>query len=164
MGKTIAAVLAIAAATGTAAAENQQLEIRKEPPRRHLIVAELFGKLGLYSLGYELQVTEHISAGAAAAGWIASGRRVAAASAYLGLGGAIAGPHRWLVQLGPELVIEREPAVPGFDGATATAIGGQLGAGYEHRRGRWLVRGLAVLTFGRGGVVPWAGASVGLRF
>ena len=158
MVKVIGAALALTLTGGSAAAEPEAAE-----DRRHVVVAEAFGKLGLYSLGYEIQLHRWVSAGAAGAFWIASGRRVFASSAYLGTGGALAGPHRWFVQLGPELVHEREPAVGSFDGLSDTGLGGQLTAGYEYRRDRYLIRGHAVLTFGSGGLVPWAGVSVGAR-
>lgn len=134
------------------------------PERRHLVYGELLGKLGLYSLGYEYQLTDWLSVGGAGSFWLASYRRVMAGTLYLGVGTAIRGKHRWFAQVGPEIIRESEPAVPGFGGLARTGIGAQLSAGYEYRGERWLFRGHGTVTAGKGGVAPWLGAAVGVRF
>lgn len=131
--------------------------------RDDLVYVEALGKLGLYGLGYERQLTGWASVGAEASAYGASGRTGVAASVYFGFGTALVGRHRWFAQVGPQLVHEREPAVPGFDGLSTTAIGGQVTGGYEYRADRWVLRGHAVLAVGRGGVAPWAGVSFGVR-
>jgi hypothetical protein len=151
-------LLVLVGASTTAAAEPDV-----DVSRDDLIYVEALGKLGLYGLGYERQLHRWVSAGIAGSVYGASGRTGLATSAYVGLGSAFFGRHRWFAQLGPQLVHEREPAVPGFDGLSTTAAGGQVTAGYEYRADRWLLRTHAVLSIGRGGVAPWAGASFGVR-
>jgi hypothetical protein len=158
MVRAAAAGILIICVSSSAAAD-PQIDVESDD----LIYVEALGKLGLYGLGYERQLHRWVSAGIAGSVYGASGRTGVATSAYVGLGSALRGRHRWFAQLGPQLVHEREPAVPGFDGLSTTALGGQITGGYEYRADRWLIRGHAVLAIGRGGVAPWAGASFGVR-
>ena len=138
---------------------------RGEPGRpEQTVYVDLLGKGGLYGLGYELRLHGRLSAGAAVS-WLAVDRQDAITlSPYLSWLPAARRRHAWFVHAGPHIVrIATRSPVPEWDGPTRTGLGAQLSTGYEHRRGRLLVRGYAMAAVGAGGVAPWIGASLGWR-
>ena len=154
-----AAVLLLAAAVAGAVPQ----AARAEPPAQTVYV-DLLGKGGVYGLGYELQLPGPLSAGAAVS-WLAVDRQDAITlSPYLSWLPAAGRRHAWFVHAGPHIVrIATRSPVPEWDGDTRTGLGAQLSTGYEHRRGRLVLRGYAMAAVGRGGVAPWLGASLGWR-
>jgi hypothetical protein len=91
-------------------------------------------------------------------------QHVLSASAYAGVRVRGDGRHRWIAQLGPQLVHQWVPSpVDGWDGASDTSFAVHAASGWERRGERVIVRVLGMVVAGPGGVVPWLGASVGVR-
>jgi hypothetical protein len=130
--------------------------------RRHALSIELFGRGGLWGVGYDYLVNPRLALGATASFFAVDGERVTTLSPYVGvypLGGR---HHRWFVQGGPRLVrLVRPSPVPEWPGMSTTGVGGALASGYEYR-GRLLVRAFGMATAGKGGVRPWLGVSLGV--
>lgn len=159
--------LAVVVVSSTAVGEPKPPTIAgesAEAKRDRLVYLEAFGKFGLYGVGVERRYHRWLTLGSAFSFSRASERTIIGSSLYLGTGSAIRGKHRWFAQLGHLMSYEREPSAPGFQGLTRIGHGLHVTAGYEYRGDRWVVRGHAVMTAGRGGVAPWAGSSVGVRF
>ncbi|MCE9575011.1 MAG: hypothetical protein K8W52_17810 [Deltaproteobacteria bacterium] len=130
---------------------------------RHVVYAEAFGKAGAYGLGYEVDLTRGLGAGAAASFVPVDGERVTTIAPYLHLAPLRAGRHALIVQLGPVWTRIAVPSpVPEWDGLATQRTGGEVTAGWE-RRGRVLVRVTGTVAFGAGGVVPWLGAAIGAQ-
>ena len=132
-----------------------------EPAVSHAAYVELFGKGGLWGVGYDAQFHEHLAVGAAASFYVIDGQRVFSVSPYLAAYPLGEGRHRWFLHAGPQLVRVSTPSpVPEWDGTSSTGIGGELSSGYEYRHGL-LVRVFAMGTIGKGGLAPWLGVSLG---
>ena len=129
------------------------------PARRHAAYLELLGKGGLWGIGYDYLAWPRLALGATASYAVVGGEHVATLSPYAALYPAGGRRHRWLVQLGPQIVhLARPSPVPEWPGQSSTGVGGQLGTGYELRT-RLLVRAFAMVTVGEGGLAPWLGVS-----
>lgn len=126
---------------------------------RHAIYVELFGKGGLYGLGYDARLTKRITAGGVVSYYVLGGDRYTTVSPYVSA--YLAGDrHRWFVQLGPQFVRRSTPSpVPEWDGMSESALGGELSTGYEYRN-TVLLRLYAMGAIGDR-FVPWVGASLG---
>jgi hypothetical protein len=130
-----------------------------DEPRRHAVYAELFGKGGLWGLGYDAHLTKRIAIGAVASFYVLGGDRYTTVSPYVAAY-PLGDRHRWFVQLGPQFVRRSTPSpVPEWDGMSENAFGGELSSGYEYRNGV-LVRLYAMAAIGDR-FVPWIGASLG---
>lgn len=139
-----------------------EVEDRQEAP--HTVYLELFGKAGLWGVGYDYRLDRRWSVGGAVSALDADGQTTVALSPYVGVDAVQWGRHAWFAQSGPQLVHERvRSPVPEWDGARSTGVGGQLSTGYEYR-GPVVVRGYLMVVAGRGGVTPWGGLTLGYRF
>ena len=136
-------------------------EARAETTVSHAAYVELFGKGGLWGVGYDAQFDRRFAAGLAASFYVIDGQRVLSASPYVAaylLGG---GRHRWFLHAGPQLVRVTTPSpVPEWPGTSKTGVGAEVSSGYEYRHGV-LVRVFGMASLGRGGVAPWMGVSLG---
>ncbi len=131
-------------------------------PRRHALYVELFGKGGLWGLGYDYLVRPRFAIGGTVSYFAIDGEHVASISPYATLYLLGTPRHRWFVQGGPQLVhLERPSPVPEWSGTSSTGIGAELSSGYELRT-RVLFRAFAMGTVGKGGVAPWIGVSLGV--
>ncbi len=157
-------LLIILVAAPGARAEPARATRRATREPSQAIYAELFGKGGLWGLGYERRLGSHLSIGAVASFYSLDGQRVLSFSPYLGVRIARSGPHSWFADLGPNVVHTWTPSpVPEWDGDSATGVGGGLSSGYEYRA-RISLRVFAHGAFGKGGVLPWLGGGVGWAF
>ncbi len=133
-------------------------------PRRHAVYLEVFGRGGLWGVGYDYQVNRWFGAGATASFSVLDNQRVAALSPYLALYPLGHGHHRAFLHLGPQLFHVATPSpVPEWNGTSSNGVGAALSAGYEYRN-HVLVRVYAMGEAGRGGTAPWLGASLGWTF
>ena len=156
-------VILLAVAQG-AGAEPARATRRANPEPTQAVYAELFGKGGLWGLGYDHRLGSQLSIGAVASFYSLDGQRVLSFSPYLGFRIARSGPHAWFADLGPNAVHTWTPSpVPEWDGDATTGIGGGLSSGYEYRA-RIVIRAFAHGAFGKGGVLPWFGGGVGWAF
>jgi hypothetical protein len=129
-------------------------------PPRHAVFGELFGKGGLWGLGYECRLSSRVSVGGVASYYVLAGDRYTTVSPYLAVYPLGEHAHRWFVQAGPQLVRRHTPSpVPEWDGMSETSFTGELSSGYEYRS-RVLLRVYAMAAVGDR-FVPWVGASVG---
>jgi hypothetical protein len=164
----IALGLATPAAADTAEGASATSAVAPAPaPHRriahpHAVYVELFGRGGLWGLGYDYLLHPRVALGAAASFYPVDGERVTTFSPYAALyllGGA---RHRWFAQGGPQIVrLSRPSPVPEWPGMSTTGYGASLASGYEYR-GRLLVRAYALGIAGQGGIRPWVGFSVGV--
>jgi hypothetical protein len=154
-------VVATTCATRVARAE----EAPAAPTRRpHAVYAELFGKGGLWGLGYDYRFGR-FGAGAALSVTVLDSQRVFSLSPYASFALATRGPHEWFVHAGPQLVrVETPSPVPEWDGTSSTGVGAQLSSGWEYRPAPWLLRTYMMVTAGKGGVAPWLGVDLGWSF
>lgn len=153
---TLAAFLTLGATATTSAGA--------EPDRPHELYLELLGKGGLWGLGYERRLTDRAAAGAVASFYLLDGDRVVVFSPYLGAELVTWGRHSWFAHAGAQLVHAWTPSpVPEWSGRSATGVGGELSTGYQYRA-RLTFRAYAQGVAGKGGIVPWLGASVGWAF
>jgi hypothetical protein len=129
--------------------------------RKHAAYVELFGKGGLWGLGYDYQLHPRLALGGAGSFYVLDGEQVLSLSPYVALYPLGGGRHRWFIQAGPQLVRTHTPSpVPEWDGMSSTGFGAQVSSGYEYRSSV-LVRVYAMGAAGEGGVSPWLGVSLG---
>lgn len=122
--------------------------------------AELFGKGGLWGLGYEVRLSPRFSVGGVGSYYVLGGDHYATASPYLAVYPLGDGRHRWFVHLGPQVVYRKTPSpVPEWDGMSETGFGAETSTGYEYRN-HVLVRVYGMAAVGDR-FVPWIGASFG---
>lgn len=127
---------------------------------RHAVFAELFGKGGLWGLGYERGLSSRFAIGAVGSFYVLGGDRYTTVSPYLAAYPLGDGRHRWFVQAGPQVVRRHTPSpVPEWDGTSETGFGGELSSGYEYRRAI-LVRVYGMIA-AADRVVPWVGIGLG---
>jgi len=157
-------VIALVVALGISAranADTTTIEAAYEPPRRHAVYVELFGKGGLWGLGYDYALWPRIVLGGTVSYYAINGERVVSVSPYAAIY-PIGERHRWFVQLGPQLVhLSRMSPVPEWPGQSSTGVSAELSTGYELRT-RVLFRAFAMGSLGKGGVAPWLGVSLGV--
>jgi hypothetical protein len=127
----------------------------------HAIYLELFGKGGLYTLGYDYAFTDRLAAGAGGSYLPVEGERVFTLAPYLNVYPAVGPWGSFLAQVGLEIVHIAVPSeVPGWSGTSSSGVAGQISLGYEYRHGI-LVRVLLTGVIGKGGFRPWAGIGLG---
>lgn len=130
----------------------------------HGIYAEIFGKGGLWGLGYDHRLAPRLLVGAVASAYALDGQRVISLSPYLGFYLARIGPHAWFADAGLQLVHTwASSPIPEWTGHSASGVGALVATGYEYRV-RILVRVFAEGVVGKGGALPWLGAGVGWAF
>lgn len=126
---------------------------------RHTVYAELFGKGGLYGLGYDVRLGERFAVGAVASYYVLGGDRFTTVAPYVAAY-PVGERHRWFVQVGPQLVRRVTPSpVPEWDGMSETALSGELSTGYEYRD-KIVLRVYGMAAVGAR-FVPWLGGSIG---
>jgi hypothetical protein len=130
----------------------------------HGVYAELFGKGGLWGLGYDYRLHHRLTVGAVASAYSLNGKRVITLSPYLGVYLRKGGAHGWFADAGPQAVHTWAPSpIPEWEGHSSSGLGVLVATGYEYRA-RLLVRVFAEGVAGKGGVLPWLGAGVGCAF
>lgn len=133
---------------------------RADDGKPHAIYAELFGKGGLWGLGYEHALSPRLALGGVASYYVLGGDHYATFSPYLAAYPIAGVHHRWFVHAGPQVVYRKTPSpVPEWDGMSETGFSGELSTGYEYRN-HVLVRVYAMAAAGDR-FVPWLGASFG---
>lgn len=165
---TILLLLAVFAAPGRARAT--PIVLRTGPSsswveRPGAIVLELFGKGGLYSVGYDYAIRRWVGAGGAFSYLRLDGQELISLHPYVNLY-PVAGAHSaLLLQVGAQIAHAFIPADRelGWAGASATDLSAQLSVGYEYRA-RLLLRVLFTSTIGKNGYSPWGGLSLGWTF
>lgn len=168
---TCLALLCIFSFTAAAEPNSDKTEVRveianEEPTttRRHTLYLELFGKGGLYGVGYDYQWHRRVGIGVAASFYAIDSERTFALSPYLSLYPLRRGHHALFAQAGPRLMTSKvHSPVSGWEGERSTSIGAQLSSGYEYKN-QVLMRAFVMGVAGRGGVSPWAGVSLGVAF
>lgn len=131
---------------------------RAEP--HHTVSVELFGKGGLWGLGYEWQPQRRFALGAVGSWYMLGGEHYATFSPYVSAYPVAHERHRWFVQLGPQLVHRTTPSPgPEWQGMSTTGYDLELSSGYE-RRGSVVLRAYAMTSVGAR-ITPWLGASIG---
>lgn len=125
-----------------------------------LVYLELFGKGGLYGVGYEHDITPTLSLGGAASYIVVRDQELTTASPYVH---ARVRKHLY-VELGA--VLEHSAIrskVADWDGMSATGSGGFASVGYEGTVRKVVVRASGSAMVGAGGASPWVGLSFGWR-
>ena len=128
--------------------------------RQHLVYLDLFGKGGLWGVGYEWRHGRFV-AGAAASFYVLSGDRYTTLAPYVGATPIAGERDAWFVHIGPQLV--RHTTIspgPEWPGMTTTGYAVEASTGYEHRFGPVAARGYVMFAVGER-AVPWFGASLG---
>lgn len=142
------------------ASELTQVAPQPRGQGRHAIYVDLFGKGGLWGVGYDYQLTPRLGVGAVGSYYVLGGDRFLTASPYLSLTPVLHGAHRWFVHAGPQLVRRATPSpVPEWAGLTSTSYAAEVSSGYEYRNGL-LFRAYAMGSIGEH-VVPGIGISLG---
>ena len=129
------------------------------------VYVEALGRGGAYGVGGEIAVRERVAVGAAASFLPADGERVATFSPYLHVEIVARGAHAWFVDVGPSVVHRSIPSpVPEWGGVSDTSLGGVVTTGHEVAGDRLFLRSSISLAIGPGGVAPWGGVALGMRF
>jgi hypothetical protein len=158
MYKRLCVAMVVAMTCGVAAADPSVTS--SSEPSRHLISLELFGKGGLWGLGYEWR-SGRFAVGSVESFYMLGGDRFTTISPYAAAYPLSGEHHRWFVHLGPQLIHRATPSpVPEWQGTSATSYDAELSTGYEYQRQALVVRGYAMGSLG-GHFVPWLGTSVG---
>lgn len=132
--------------------------------RAHSVYAELFGKAGLWGLGFDRRISRRITLGAVGSVYGHDGQRYFALSPYLGFYLVQRSRHAWFADAGPLFVHSwASSPIPEWSGDSSTGVGAEVASGYEYR-GELLVRFFVQAVIGKGGVLPWAGLGVGWAF
>jgi hypothetical protein len=135
-----------------------------EAERDTAVYAEVLGKGGLWGVGFDYRLRRRIFVGAVVSTYHLEGEWVAAFCPYFGYHIIRSGHHAWFADVGPRLVHTwSDSDVPEWDGSSSTGVGNGLSTGYEYR-GRLLARVYIEGVVGKGGALPWLGASVGFAF
>ena len=129
-----------------------------------VLYVEALGKAGAYGVGYEHAMNERFSLGVAASFVSVSGQQVYTAAPYLHMTVVGSTRHALFTELGGVLAHSRIPSpVDDWDGTTDTGGGGFWSAGYEYRRGAFLVRASGAVVVGEGGLGPMIGIAFGVK-
>jgi len=137
-----------------------------DPVRDHptSVYVEAFGAGGLWGVGVDHRIQPRWALGAVASGGSSEDQSYISVTPYAALDilRSNSGHHAWLIDGGAQLAHTwNESPVPEWNGTSATGIGGMLSSGYEYRN-RILLRVFAQTVFGKGGIVPWLGADIGM--
>ena len=168
---TCLALLCVFSLTASADTGSDETEVRvriasqeQATTRKHSLYLEIFGKGGLYGVGYDYRWKRLVGVGVVASAYQIGSERTLSLSPYLSLYPLRRGHHSWFAQAGPRLVTSKvNSPVPGWEGDRSTSMGAQLSSGYEYEN-RILMRAFVMAVAGQGGVSPWAGVSVGVSF
>ena len=133
-------------------------------PSRHLFYAELFGKGGLYGIGYELALTPRLSIGAAGSFAVVRDQQLLTVAPYVHATLVRGKKNALFGELGALLVHSRIPSpVDDWDGMTDTGAGGFSSLGWERATRHLVFRTSGSIVAGEGGVTPWLGFAIGFR-
>lgn len=126
---------------------------------------ELMGRGGAYGVGGELVVAKRVGVGVTASLLPVDGERVTTVSPYVHMVLLARGAHAWFADAGPAITHTSIPSpVPEWDGVSDTSIGGVVSTGHEVSGERLFLRSSISLAVGPGGVAPWGGVALGVRF
>jgi hypothetical protein len=164
-------VLAIVVAASVASvASADELRATASPasdepaPRKHLVYVEVFGKGGLYGLGYERTLTPRIAIGAAGSFAVVRDQQVLTLSPYVHAKLLRGRRHALFTDVGLTFVHSHIPSpVSDWDGMSDSGAGGFASLGWERDGRRVVVRAAASVVAGEGGVAPWLGFVIGVR-
>lgn len=135
-----------------------------DPPSRHLVVAELLGKGGYYSLGYEYAIAPWLGVGGALSFTEHRDQQVFTASPYLHFTVLSGARHALFSEVGAIFAHARIASpVMGWDGVSDSGGGGFASLGWEYRRRHVVVRTSGAIAVGEGGVAPMLGFAIGAR-
>ena len=138
--------------------------VAEEPPSRHLIYAEAFGKAGAYGFGYERTLTSRLSLGGVVSFVVIRGQQIATASPYVHATLVRRGKHALFGELGAVLVHSRiRSPVDDWNGTSDTGGGGVGALGWERTGRRVVLRAQGSVLVGEGGAAPWGGLAIGFR-
>jgi hypothetical protein len=134
------------------------------PPSRHLFYGELFGKGGLYGVGYELAITPRLAIGAAGSFAVVRDQQLLTIAPYVHATLIRGRRDALFTELGPMLVHSHIPSpVDDWDGMSDTGGGGFVSLGWERAWRHLVVRTSGSVVAGEGGVSPWLGFAIGVR-
>jgi hypothetical protein len=135
-----------------------------DPPSQHLVYAELFGKGGLYGVGYEYAVTPWLGFGGAASYIEMRDQQLFTVSPYLHVTALAGTRHAMFAEVGGILAHSRVPSpVMNWDGVSDTGSGGFVSLGWEYRRRHLVLRTSGAIVAGEGGIAPMLGFAIGAR-
>ena len=157
----LVAILVTLACVGSRASADDGVVAQSPAQHRHTVYLELFGKGGLWGVGYDFHVHPKIAVGATGSFLAHDDERQLSLSPYVTLY-PVGIRHRLFVQAGPQLVhVTQMSPVPEWPGRQDTGVGAEVGSGYE-LRGRVVFRAFAMATIGKQGASPWVGLSLGV--
>ena len=129
------------------------------------LYVEALGRGGAGGLGGEVAIRKRVAVGATVGFMPADGERVTTFSPYLHLVLLARGAHAWFADAGPAVTHRSIPSpVPEWDGVSETSFGAIAGSGYELCGERLFLRSSVSVAVGPGGVAPWGGIALGVRF
>jgi hypothetical protein len=147
-----------------AAAPSQIAATPKSTLRQHSLFVELFGKSGLYGIGYDYRLKRRVGVGVVASAYKIEGERTLSLSPYVTLYPLLHGHHGWFAQAGPLIVSTKlKSPLPVLDRDFSTSLAAQVSSGYEYKN-RLLIRAFVMGVGGSDGISPWAGMSLGFTF
>lgn len=151
-------------AASTAAAEpavTKSVEPEAEAP--NTVYVEILGKAGVYGIGYERQITERLSLGAAASYAVVRDQQIATVAPYVHAR-LLGRTNQLFTEVGAVFVHTRIPSpVPEWDGMNDSGGGGFASLGWQHSWKRVLVRASGSLLVGEGRATPWLGVAIGAK-
>lgn len=137
---------------------------RDDAPSRHLFYAELFGKGGLYGVGYELAITPRLALGAAGSYAVVRDQQLLTLSPYVHATIVRGTKHALFAEVGATFVRSHIPSpVEDWDGMTDSGGGGYVSLGWERATQHLVLRTAGSVVAGEGGVTPWFGFAIGFR-
>jgi hypothetical protein len=137
---------------------------REDAPSRHLFYAELFGKGGLYGVGYELAITPRLAVGAAGSFAVVRDQQLLTIAPYVHATIVRGEKNALFAELGATFVHSRIPSpVEDWDGMSDSGGGGYASLGWERATQHLVLRTAGSVVAGEGGVTPWVGFAIGVR-
>ncbi len=150
-------------AASTASAEPAVTRSTEPEAPPNTVYVELLGKAGAYGLGYERQITDRLSLGAAASYAEVREQQIATVAPYVHAR-LLGRTDQLFTEVGAIFAHTRIPSpVPEWDGMSDSGGGGFASLGWQHSWQHVIIRATGSVLVGEGRATPWVGVAFGVR-
>ena len=155
--------LSVFAATTASAEPAVTKSAEPEPAPNNTVYVELLGKAGTYGIGYERQITDRLSLGAAASYAEVREQQISTVAPYVHAR-LLGRRHQLFTEVGAIFAHTWIPSpVPEWDGMSDSGGGGFVALGWQRSWTHVMVRASGSLIVGEGRATPWLGVAFGVK-